>query len=173
MEKVRDIETKLDVLYRWLSCFFALSIALPRPLSTWIFSIWGLFTLGIIIYDFIEKKHAFKGWGKVDLPCLLLLVLSLLGLISAGVAEQPDLVIRKTFGPRFSLIILPLFALLLRRAVDTRAMLKCFVAGNALSIALSVGFVALSMAVCASPYAGFWSSGTAFELYRDFFSIFI
>ena len=172
MGKVRDIESKLDALYQWLSCLFALSIALPRPLSTWVFSIWGLFTLGIIIYDFIEKKHAFKGWGKADLPCLLLLALSLLGLISAGVAEHPDLVFRKTFGPRFSLIILPLFALLLRRSVDTRAMLKCFVAGNALSIALSVGFVALSMAFCTSPYTGFWSSGAAFELYRDFFSNF-
>lgn len=172
MGKVRDIESKLDALYQWLSCFFALSIALPRPISTWVFSIWGLFTLGIIIYDSIEKKHAFKGWGKADLPCLLLLALSLLGLISAGVAEHPDLVFRKTFGPRFSLIILPAFALLLRRAVDTRAMLKCFVAGNALSIALSVGFVALSMAFCTSPYADFWSSGAAFELYRDFFSNF-
>ncbi|MBO7608045.1 MAG: O-antigen ligase family protein [Paludibacteraceae bacterium] len=172
MGKVRNIESKLDALYQWLSCLFALSIALPRPLSTWVFSIWGLFTLGIIIYDFIEKKHAFKGWGKADLPCLLLLALSLLGLISAGVAEHPDLVFRKTFGPRFSLIILPAFALLLRRAVDTRAMLKYFVAGNALSIALSVGFVALSMAFCTSPYTDFWSSGAAFELYRDFFSNF-
>lgn len=172
MGKVSDIETKLDVLYRWVSCFFALSIALPRPISTWIFSIWGLFTLGIIIYDSIGKKHPFKGLGRKDLPCLLLLALSLLGLVSAGVAEQPDLVFRKSFGPRFSLIILPLFALLLRREVDTRAILKCFVAGNALSIALSVGFVALSMAFCTSPYADFLSLGSAFELYRDFFSIF-
>lgn len=172
MGKVRDIETKLDALYRWLSCFFALSIALPRHLSTWIFSIWGLFTLGIIIYDSIGKKRTFRGLGREDLPCLLLLALSLLGLLSAGVAEQPDLVFRKSFGPRFSLIILPLFALLLRREVDTRAILKCFVAGNALSIALSMVFIALSMAFCTSPYTGFWSSGAAFELYRDFFSNF-
>ena len=173
MGKVRDIETKLDVLYRWLSCFFALSIALPRPLSTWVFSIWGLSTLGIIIYDSIGGKHPFKRLGREDLPCLLLLALSLLGLVSAGVAEHPDFVFRKTFGPRFSLIILPLFALLLRRAVDIRAMLKCFVAGNALSIAFSVGFVALSMATCTSPYSVFGGlSSAAFELYRDFFSNF-
>ncbi len=173
MGKVRDIETKLDVLYRWLSCFFALSIALPRPLSTWVFSIWGLSTLGIIIYDSIGGKHPFKRLGREDLPCLLLLALSLLGLVSAGVAEHPDFVFRKTFGPRFSLIVLPLFALLLRRAVDTRDMLKCFVVGNALSIALSVGFVALSMATCTSPYNVFWGlSSAAFELYRDFFSNF-
>ncbi|MBO7429064.1 MAG: O-antigen ligase family protein [Paludibacteraceae bacterium] len=173
MGKVRDIETNLDVLYRWLSCFFALSIALPRPLSTWVFSIWGLSTLGIIIYDSIGGKHPFKRLGREDLPCLLLLALSLLGLVSAGVAEHPDFVFRKTFGPRFSLIVLPLFALLLRRAVDTRAMLKCFVAGNALSIAFSVGFVALSMATCTSPYSVFGGlSSAAFELYRDFFTNF-
>ncbi len=157
MELRRNIMT----WYTWLGYIFALSIALPRPFSTWIFAIWGLFTLGIIIYDFIGGKHSFGGWRRADLPCLLLLALALLGLVSAGVAEQPDLVFRKTFGPRFSLIVLPVFALLLRRAVDTRGMLKYFVAGNALSIALSVYFVAYKV-----------FSGEELELYRDFFSNF-
>lgn len=156
-----EIRKEITTWHTWLGYIFALSIALPRGISTWVFAAWGVLSVLLIIDDFIEKKYHFGKIEKEDVPCLLLIALSLLGLVSALVAESPELVFKKIFGPRFSLFILPLLVLLQRRRIDFRGMIKYYIAGNALSIALSICFVA---------YKIFSEEGI--ELYRDFLSNF-
>lgn len=156
-----EIRKKITTWHTWLGYIFALSIALPRVISSWAFAAWGILSVLLIIDDFIEKKYHFGKIEKEDVPCLLLIALSLLGLVSAFVAESPELVFKKFFGPRFSLFILPLLVVLLRRRIDFQGMIKYYIEGNALSIALSVCFVA---------YKVFSEEGI--ELYRDFLSNF-
>lgn len=130
-----------DTLYRRMYYIFVLSIAFPNGFSSWAFGLWALVFAGRKIYDSIEKKHISISIERKKYPCLILLVFSLLGMLSALVAEDPALVMRKAFGPRFALFLLPFLALIDDEKVDFNKTLKWFVYGNALFIVYSFSVV--------------------------------
>lgn len=146
-----------DTLYRRMYYIFALSIAFPNGFSSWAFGLWALVFAGRKIYDSIDKKHIFFTIEKRNIPCVVLLALSLLGMLSAVVAEDPALVMRKAFGPRFALFLLPLLTLIDDEKVDFDKTLKWFVYGNALFIAYS--FITVS--------CRYWTDSDI-TLHRDF-----
>lgn len=146
-----------DTLYRRMCYIFALSIAFPSGFSSWAMGLWALLFVGRKIYGSIEKKHISFSIEKRDIPCVILLVLSLLGMLSAVVAEDPALVMKKAFGPRFALFLLPLLALIDDEKVDFDKTLKWFVYGNALFIAYS--FITVSYR--------YWTDSDI-TLHRDF-----
>lgn len=157
-----DLRRNVDMCYSWMSAFFALSIAFPRNISVWIFGFWTLFTVIRFFADSIGGNLKFSSLGKMDFPCLLLLGLSIIGLCGVFYADSPDFVVRKTFGPRCALLLLPLLALLNRRKLDFNMMLKYFIIGNALSIVFSLCFIAYRI----------WGMDDI-ELHRDFFKYFM
>lgn len=152
----------IDVLYWVMSCFFAFSLAFPSNLSVWVFTLWGFLFLGRKIVDFIDgKRNIIAPRKRRYLPSLLLFVLSLLGLLSAFWAEDPSLVTHKIFGPKLSLFILPLFALLDDDEVDFDMLLRFYILGNVVFIAYSL------LLVCYK----YWVMENI-ELHRDFLRYF-
>lgn len=128
------IRKHIDTLYRGMSYFFAFSIAFPNNLSVWVFTLWGFLFLGRKIDDSIaHKRLLFTPKEQRFLPCLLLVVLFLFGVLSALWADESRLVFQRAFGPKLSLLILPLFALLDDESVDFSAMLRFFILGNMVS----------------------------------------
>lgn len=132
------IRKHIDTLYRGMSYFFAFSIAFPNNLSVWVFTLWGFLFLGRKIDDSIaHRRLLFTPKERRFLPCLLLVVLFLFGVLSALWADESRLVFQRAFGPKLSLLILPLFALLDDESVDFSAMLRFFILGNMVFIAYS------------------------------------
>lgn len=129
----------IDALYRGMCYFFAFSIAFPHNLSVWVFALWGFLFLGRKIADsIVARRIVFAPKERHYLPCLLLVVFSLLGLLSACVADEPNLVFQRVFGPKLALLLLPLFALMDDEQVDFSTILRYFILGNIVFIDYSI-----------------------------------
>lgn len=137
---VKQISDTFEEYSLYLFAFFC---CFPQKISSIFFVTWGSCWIINTLITLITQRKLTITWTREKIPAVLLLSLSVLALISVIYAADSSLALKRIFGQRLSILLVPIAILIGCQKINLKTFIYAFIYGNLAFILVSFIHVAI------------------------------